>query len=170
MVLNTVNNRLDGVQLIRGTASHYVGIAQRQVLPTLEAQLGKATIFSSTICRQKLPVTVARWHDLSLAFENGTFAELVYNYRGWPVAFNRTLPLPPAGVALAPFIKADFGVTVGDSAAKVKSLDPRTRGISATSLSAGVFTNFNMAKRAGAPGTSDTTYQVAQIEVATGNC
>jgi hypothetical protein len=169
-ILNMATNRLDGVLLISETPTRHFGIAETKVISALEARLGKAQIFSSTICRMKLPVKVARWHDLSLAFENGLFAMLVYNYHGWPMAFVKMVPLPPVGSRLTPLVKTNFGIGVGDSAARVKTLDPHIRGSAQSSFFVGAYTSLATTKRTGEKGSPDDIYQVSQIQVATGNC
>ncbi len=132
--------------------------------------MGPATVVSSTICSFKLPVTVAKWDDLSVVFQKGRFAMLVYNYLGWPVSQRPYPPLPPVGVALTPIVTTEYGATVGDSAAKLVSLDPRLRGDGGSSYTANAFYTFVMVKRAGAVGSTSSTYFVSQIQLALGNC
>ena len=170
VILNTADNRLDGVLLISGTPSKYVGLAQSRILPALETRLGTPIVEATTICRFKLPVTVAKWGDLSVVFENEKFALLDYNYLGWPVSQRTHPPLPPAGVTLKPLIKTNFGATIGDTAAKLKALDSHVRGEASSVFSVSIFSLLVMTKRAGATGTSASTFRVSQLEVATGNC
>jgi hypothetical protein len=170
LVLNTSNNRLDGVSLISGTPSKHVGLAQSRLLPALESKMGAVTVISSTMCREKLPVKVAEWKDLSVVFEGGRFALLLYNYGGWSHSHGTHPPLPPVGVALRPLVKTNFGATVGDSAARLMSLNPRLRGDSTAFYVVSAFTTLVMTKRSGAISSNAAAFLVSQIEVATGNC
>jgi hypothetical protein len=143
---------------------------QNRILSLLQPKLGRATLISSTICRQKLRVTVAKWNDLSLVFENKVFAMLVYNYQGWPVSQGVHPPLPPAGVALRPRIVTQFGAALGDRASRIAALDPKLRGSASTFFAAGPFSNLIMTRRAGMTGAPASTYLVSEIQAATGNC
>ena len=169
-VFDTGTTRLAGVPLISATPSTHVGMPQNRILSLLQPKLGRATLISSTICRQKLPVTVAKWNDLSLVFENKVFAMLVYNYQGWPVSQGVHPPLPPAGVALRPRIVTQFGAAIDDRASRIAALGPKLRGSARTFFAAGAFSNLIMTGRAGVTGAPASTYLVSEIQAATGNC
>jgi hypothetical protein len=168
---NAKSVELAGVPLVRFTATGSRGLAQRQVVPALARRLGAPSVFASTICSGRLPVTVAAWSDLSVVFDKGLFAILYYNYRGWPTAREPYPPPPPVGARLKPLIDTESGVTVGDSAAQVMALDPRLHfNRPARLFTLGPNSFLVLSKRPGVTGDSNSDFVVSQIQTALGNC